>query len=328
MTVLVLRALGLGDLLTAVPALRAVRAARPGESLVLAAPDWLRPIVDLVGGVDRLLPTAGLGALRWDGEPPDLAINLHGSGPQSIADLIATRPRRLLTHRHPAFPAIDGPAWQPDTHEVVRWCRLLGSAAIAADPTALGIRPPGTDAAATGHIVVHAGGSSPARRWPAERFAIVAARLRRAGYRIVLTGDAGEVETATAVADAAGLSPDSVLAGRQSLTELTGTVARAALLISGDTGIGHLATAVGTPSVLIFGPNPPAWWGPPRDPAHIALWAGRIGDPHAPRPDPGLLLIEPDQVLAAAARQLRCFGSRRGGTAPTSHWRTTTLGKE
>ena len=62
----------------------------------------------------------------------------------------------------------------------------------------------------------------------------------------------------------------------------------------------HLATAFGTPSVVLFGPVPPAEWGPP--PAggrHHALWAGRRGDPHADAPDPGLLEIRAKDVSDA-----------------------------
>ncbi|WP_280356211.1 glycosyltransferase family 9 protein [Nocardia otitidiscaviarum] len=312
---LVLRALGLGDLLTALPALRALRAG-PGGHLVLTAPEWLRPVVELADCVDELLPTDGLGALRWRRRPPDLAVNLHGRGPASIADLLAVRPRRIITHRHPDFPELPGPTWNPTLHEVQRWCLLLESADVPADPTRLALAAPphsGGD-----HIIVHPGGSSRARRWPADRFAAVAAQLRAAGHPVVLTGDTGEAPLLHRIARAAALPSNSVLAGALSLRELAATVAGARLLISGDTGVGHLATALGTPSVLIFGPNPPAWWGPPADPAHITLWAGHIGDPHASEPDPGLLRITPAEVIVAAERQLGGLVPVSGGTAPTS----------
>jgi hypothetical protein len=52
--------------------------------------------------------------------------------------------------------------------------------------------------------------------------------------------------------------------------------------------------------VLLFGPTSPALWGPPENrPWNRALWAGRTGDPHADRPDPGLLEIQVSDVLAA-----------------------------
>ncbi|PWU48347.1 glycosyl transferase, partial [Micromonospora globispora] len=53
--ILVLRALGVGDLATGVPALRALRSAYPDRELALVAPRWLAPLIDLVGGVDRLV---------------------------------------------------------------------------------------------------------------------------------------------------------------------------------------------------------------------------------------------------------------------------------
>lgn len=73
-----------------------------------------------------------------------------------------------------------------------------------------------------------------------------------------------------------------MLAGRQDLPELARTVGTAALLLSADTGVAHLATAFGTPSVTLFGPVSPALWGPRIDvDRHTALWAG---DPAVHRP--------------------------------------------
>ncbi|MGW0246827.1 glycosyltransferase family 9 protein [Nocardia goodfellowii] len=299
-SILVLRALGLGDLLTAVPALRGLRAAYPADRVVLAAPDGLRDLVELIDAVDELLPTAGLGALPQL-EPPRLAVNLHGSGPESIRDLRAVGADELLTHRHPDFPDLPGPEWNPDLHEVDRWCRLLAYSGIDADPAALRLPEPPGPPVESNVVVLHPGAAYPARRWPVDRFARVARELAAEGHRVVLTGSPAEVPLATAVAEQAELPPDTVYAGRTGLAELAALVAAAALVVCGDTGVGHLATAFGTPSVLIFGPTPPARWGPPAAAQHRTLWAGRVGDPHGDQPDPGLLMVRPEHVLTAAS---------------------------
>jgi ADP-heptose:LPS heptosyltransferase len=116
---------------------------------------------------------------------------------------------------------------------------------------------------------------------------------------VAITGGPDERALALAVAGAAGVEPGAVLAGRTDLEALAACVAAAARLVSGDTGIAHLATALGTPSVVLFGPTPPAEWGPPPGSPHVALWAGRRGDPHGDVPDPGLLEIGVPDVLAA-----------------------------
>lgn len=77
------------------------------------------------------------------------------------------------------------------------------------------------------------------------------------------------------------------------------------LLICGDTGVGHIATATGAPSVLLFGPTPPHRWGPRGRGPHVAVWAGDKGDPHADKPHSGLLLITVSRVLDASRNLLR-----------------------
>ena len=312
--VLVLRALGLGDFLTGVPAYRALRRAFPDAHLTLAAPSAFAPLVRLVGGIDRLLPAEGLGQLAYEGRP-DLAVNLHGAGPESIDHLLSTRPRRLLTHAHPQRAAVQGPEWLEDQHEVLRWCRLLATAGIVATPTNLRLAEPRERAVPVPDaVVVHPGASAPARCWPAGRYAFVARRLHAAGHRVVITGGRSESGLAARVQHAAGLPRNRQLVDLD-ITDLAALIARARLVICGDTGIAHLATAYGTRSVILFGPTSPARWGPPRSGAHTVLWAGRVGDPHGSRPDPGLLDIGVDAVVDAAKESLNGSSPRPTGSA-------------
>jgi ADP-heptose:LPS heptosyltransferase len=304
--VVVLRALGLGDLLTAIPALRALADAFPRHPRLLATPAVLAPLARATGAVDDVVPAEGLAEpldprLRGAG----LAVNLHGRGPESSDLLLATEPRRLVAFAHPAVPASSsGPRWRPDEHEVARWCRLLEESGIAADPTRLDLElPPGpVPHGAQGATLIHPGAASPSRRWPPDRFAEVARTEVAGGRRVIVTGGPTEVELAHDVADRAGLPESAVHAGQSGVLTIGRLVAAADRVVCGDTGIAHLATALRTPSVVLFGPTSPALWGPPPDrPWHRPLWTGTTGDPHGHLPDPGLLAIEVDQVLEALA---------------------------
>ncbi|GHH87650.1 hypothetical protein GCM10018793_64310 [Streptomyces sulfonofaciens] len=306
-SLLVLRALGLGDLLAGVPALRAVRRAFPGHELVLAAPAALRDAAAATRCVDTFLPTRAPGRAvpslaAWRGPPPDLAIDLHGNGAQSHDALAALAPRRLWSFARPGLPESAAPRWRADEHERARWCRFLRAYGIAADPGELRLPPPATHSPAPGAVVVHPGADAPARCWPAIRYAQVVRRLRARGHRVVLTGGPGERALLSAVASRAGVGPRDVFAGRLPFATLSALLAHAVLLVSGDTGPAHLAYAHGTASVTLFGPVPPSRWGPPPGP-HVALWhPGPPGDPHATAPDPLLLRISVHEVVDAALR--------------------------
>jgi ADP-heptose:LPS heptosyltransferase len=299
--ILVLRALGVGDLATAVPAVRGLRAAHPREPLVLAAPAWLTPLVDLIGGVDRVVDTDGLAPRRWQLDPPRLAVNLHGRGPQSHRLLRAAAPARLWAFANAEAGCHDGPVWSDEEHEVHRWCRLLRHHGVVADENDLSLAIPEVPVP-RGVTIIHPGAKSPSRRWPADRFAAVARRLRSAGHHVLITGSAAEQGLRVRVAERAGL--DVSAAPGTGLAELAALVAHARLVISGDTGIAHLATAYRTPSVTLFGPMSPARWGPPDRPCHRPLWLGARSEP-GDRPGPGvhpaLLAIGAEEVLAAAA---------------------------
>ncbi|GAA3292626.1 glycosyltransferase family 9 protein [Arthrobacter citreus] len=298
---LALRALKLGDLLVAVPALRALRRAFPEHRISYAAQEWLLPVVKLVGSVDALLPLHGLDVpIPLEPGRIDVAVNLHGSGPESTGRLEALQPRRLLGHAGPGLP---GPQWRDGVHERERWADLMTWHGIPADPLDYLLLPPSSPSPAPGAVVVHVGAAYGSRLWPVERFAAVAAELHRSGRDVLFTGSAGERPRALAVAELAGLPSAAVAAGRLGLDEFAAAVAGASLVVSADTGAAHLASAYARPSVVIFGPAPVAEWGPPKG-SHIALTdeSRRLGDTFAVDPDPALLAVSVEDVLAAAEK--------------------------
>lgn len=300
----VLRALGLGDLLTAVPALRGLRRAFPRHRIELAAPAGLAPLAALTGAVDETVDCGPLAPLPTRLHGAAVAVNLHGRGPQSHAVLRDARPHRTIGFAD--GPWGRGPRWRRDEHEVVRWCRMLIAHGIPADPLDLRLRAPqvGSRPCPPDAVILHPGAAAGARRWPAPRFAAVARALTAAGRHVVVSGSADEAELARTVVDEAKLPAERAIAGDTDLATLTAIVGDAGCVVAGDTGVGHLATAVGTPSVLLFGPTSPSHWGPLQrgrrsGPRHRVLWARTHGDPHADAPDPGLLRIAPGQVLEA-----------------------------
>ena len=319
--ILVLRALNLGDLLVAVPALKAIRRRWPRHHVVLATSGWLAPIVELTGSVDELLPTNGLTPLDRSAARPWLAVNLHGRGPESNSVLDAVEPRHRIGHRGHGW---DGPPWVDGIHERERWCRLLAAHGVPADPTDLALRRPHLPSPAPGAVVVHPGASYGSRHWPPERYAAVASALAGQGHRVVITGSAAERAMAAEVASLAGLPAGSVLAGRTSLATLAAVVAGAALVVCPDTGVAHLSYAYGTPSVVLFGPAPAWSWGPPAAgphaaphphvARHVALCRDELrrGDPFAADPDPALLAVSSSRVIAAARQLLAGVTPRTG----------------
>ncbi|WP_432492220.1 glycosyltransferase family 9 protein [Kineococcus gypseus] len=298
---LVLRALGLGDLLAGVPALRGLRRAFPRHRLVLAAPAGVGAFLQRRGVVDEVLVARDLAPLAARGGG-HLAVDLHGNGPASREPLAATGPQRLLGFRTAGH---DGPAWVRDEHEVARWCRLVAAWGAGCGPEDLRLRPRPPAPPREGPVVVHPGAASASRRWPVRRWARVVAALVAVGHEVHVTGTADEAALGAALAAAGAVDR----CGALDLDGLADLVGSARLVLCGDTGTAHVATALAVPSVLLFGPTPPRWWGPALDlDLHAVLWHGDpaagdyVGDPHGAQVDPTLARTSVEEVLAAAGR--------------------------
>lgn len=289
----VLRALKVGDLLVAVPALRAIRRALPDHRVVLGAPRWLNPLVSALDVADVQVDVAGLGATLPVAAPVDIGIDLHGNGPASAELLRELGPRRLIAELY-SPPG-------PELHQRHRWLRLLALHGIVGDPLDYRVELPDE---AAGDCVVHVGAAFASRHWPLDRFAEVAVWIAHAGYGVTIAGGPNDAERVRAVVDmcrVAGVAPRALVA--HDVGSLMRAVAAAPLVVSVDNGCVHLASAYGRPSVSLFGPSPVSSWGPPPGP-HIALAAATAGSGlvFASEPDPALLAITVADVLAAAVR--------------------------
>jgi heptosyltransferase I len=154
--------------------------------------------------------------------------------------------------------------------------------------------------------ILNPGAGWGAKRWPAERYGLVARALAADGLRSIINYGPGEE---TLARDAEAASTGAAKATARSLTELIAITRRAKLFVGGDTGPMHLAAALGVPVVAIFGPTDPARNGPYGTSA-IVLRNPASPTTHArvSRPDEAMLEISADVVIAAARRLLSAEG--------------------
>ena len=157
-------------------------------------------------------------------------------------------------------------------------------------------------AIATPFILISPGAGWGAKRWPAERYAAVSREFRIAGYTVIINNGPGEESIADEVTR---LSNGAATGVKASLADLISITRRAALVIAGDTGPLHLASALGRPVVGIFGPTDPARNGPFGGNFRVLRHPeSRRDHSRHDAPEAGLLTITPDAVLNAAMELL------------------------
>lgn len=280
---------GLGDLLCTVPALRALRGRLPRAHVALVTFAEMRPVVErLAPWVDELLPFPGHPDIPE--RPPrhdaidgfyaavrarrfDAALQMYGANPAANEVTERLGARRTGGFFVPGTCSPDlrthlpYPHHRHEVHRHLDLMRLLGAGprgehlefpvtradeqAAAAVRRAHGLRSP--------YALVHPGATSASRRWPASRFAEVGDGLARRGLRVAVTGVAAEAALATAVAARMNRSPAN-LAGETALGTIAALVRDAALVVSNDTGIAHLAIALNAPTVTVFLSGDPVRW--------------------------------------------------------------------
>ncbi len=293
MRILIVRLGALGDIIHAIPVAAAIRRADPEARI-----DWLvsashREILELVPAVSNLIsvndrPGAGGGRsiLAAVGELRraryDVALDLQGLL-KSAAFALASGARRIIgfsgAHARESAaawlytetydPGRGGVRASGETMHVVRMnLGFLERLGIEAGEPEFPIRIPDSAVAAEvadrtqgRYALLNPGAAWPNKRWPPDRFAAIARHLRdtHALPSVALWGPGEEALAQAIVGGAAGAAQ---LSPRTSVRDLVALARGASLMVSGDTGPTHIAAAVGTPIVGIYGPTWPARNGP------------------------------------------------------------------
>jgi len=266
----------LGDTVMALPMLTALRTAEPAARITLVG-RWA-PLLAGQGAADVLLPyprslaARGRVARALAVERPDVALLLPSSLESAVMAWRCGAHRRIgyaTDGRGPLLTdALEVPS--PRQHQVDEYAALvapLGVAGVGRVPRWLLPKRPEAEAELDGLLAgarvdpaaplvgLHLGaafGSS--KLWPAESFGRLARLLTMGGRQPVLLGSAAEEPAAATVTRAAGI-PVHSLVGRDRPALLPRLLARLRCVVSGDTGVAHLAAAVGVPTVTLFGPT-------------------------------------------------------------------------
>ena len=334
----VFRALALGDLLLAVPALRSLRAGFPDAEITLIGLPWARGFAQRFSAyIDRFVEFGGYPGIREVPYDPqrneaflaaqrasgyDLVVQMHGSGQQSNPLALALGGRLTVGYYVDAPPPglTLGAPYPDQGHEVHRnlgLARLLG---CPATDTRLEFPILPEDRAEAARLLtplyrygglwigMHAGASVPSRRWPAEYFAQVADDFaQRLGAQTILTGGPGEEPLAAAVAEHMRTRAIN-LSGKTSLGGLAAVIDSLDLFLTNDTGPSHIAYALGTPSITLFGPIDPERWKPLHGHQHVILRrpvdCGPCGLAHCPLDHRCMRGLRPEMVSLAVERLL------------------------
>jgi ADP-heptose:LPS heptosyltransferase len=276
----VVRANGLGDLIFALPALDALRAAYPAARITLIGKSWHQQfLAKRPGPVERVIVAPRSRGVNGDNQTPDdtpalerffaemrrhrfdLAIQLHGGGRYSNPFTVRLGARLTAGTRTPdAAPLDRSIPYFYFQNETLRWLEvvgLVGAASPNIEPrlivTPMDLAEARTVVPERGRplVALHPGATDPERRWPVERFAQVGDALAAAGAAVVVTGTAAEGHLTRAVVDA--MRSEAVdLCDRLSLGGLAGLLSRCAVVVSNDSGPLHLAAAVGAGTVGIY----------------------------------------------------------------------------
>jgi len=317
-TLLVCRLSALGDVVLALPTVKALRARFPGARLEFLARAPFDRILRDVPGIDARHAWAGRGTPLPDevaGRAWDVVLDLSGSG-RSRRLLGAVRAGQQLRVRkqavrrfllvHARRLGADGRGIVPAVERMLATAAPLGIDTTDTRP-AFAVPPPPDD----GPVLLAPGAGRGTKRWGEERFAELARRLAREDGRGVLAlGAADEAPVLERIAAAAGERGRAVACADPA--ELPALAAGCPAAVTNDSALLHVAEACGVPVVALFGPTDPRLGFAPRDPRSVVV-SERVScspcDLHGPETCPRghhrcMRDLDAERVLEAVRRLL------------------------
>lgn len=336
--VLVVRALaGLGDLLCAVPAWRALRRALPQATIALLGLPPAKAVLARTGYVDDLVPFRGYpGIVESPTTDPaqvvaalsdiqarrfDLAIQMHGSGLVSNALTALLGARATAGFFLPGQYCPDPQRFLPyptDEPEVRRHLRLMGflGAQPCGEEMEFRLLPDDEEEWArlrqraglgdAAYACIHPGASIAPRRWGPAGFARVGDELADRGLRVVLTGTDQE-RGVTATVAGAMRAPAVDAAGATSVGGLGALMRGSRIVVTNDTGTSHLAAALNVPSVVIFTTSDRRRWAPLNAERHVPVAAAGTSNASLTPSAPAVVQAV-DKVLSSTSPEFDLAG--------------------
>jgi heptosyltransferase-2 len=278
--ILVLRYSALGDVVLATSVLEPLRARFPGARLEWVTSAAYAPLLEGLPGLAAVhrLDRSGLGGALALGRALrgrfDLALDLQNKIKSRLVARAAARKVLVFRRRSAARAALAALGYDPPMrgpHATVLYAGTLAPLGAGGPGRTQVHRSDGARARAPRpRVAVAPGASTATKRWPAERFAAVARALGAEGASIVLAGGAADRVALEAFRRSFG-SPVAADLTDLPVDALAAALAGVDALLACDSGPVHLAAAVGTPAVAIFGPTSPERWGPPPPGRAVAL---------------------------------------------------------
>lgn len=339
--VLVIRLRSIGDAVLTTPTLIALRRKLPDAQIDFLLEDWVAPLFDGFEKVDNVIAIGSGSPARWKAayqlrrEHYDVVFNLHGGSTSTFLSFATGAPHRmgyanyrysfLQNHRLASATEFWG---KPNTHSAEQQLALAGFVGVdvkdgpisrlpisdsAAETLDVKIAKAGISSHPKAFALLHPAAAFQTKQWDAKKFALVAEHLAERGLPPVAIAAASEQKVLNELSDAARI-PVSCFSNL-TLPEIAVLAARAKIFVGNDSGIAHIAAAVKTPSVVIFGSSNRNHWRPWTDAPYEIVF-----EEFACQPCPGyrceefgeprcILSVREGSVIEAVERILKIAGA-------------------